>query len=588
VNILIVDDNLTNLKLMRAQLEAEGQVVTQAHDGVEALELLERQRVDVVISDILMPRMDGYRLCHEIRKNKHLRHLPTIIYSSTYTSPGDVKLALDVGADKYLNKPASIEIIIAALYEVIAKPPAVPRAGALPEVEVLKEYSKRLVDKLQEKNIALEQANAELNAARDQLVQRLVESHRLEAQFIEAQKMEVIGQLASGVAHDFNNILAVIMGYSDLMIREFGPDDPRRICIAEIRQAADRAVGLTQQLLVFSRKQTVEPVVLDLNEVVKELNKMLLRLIDDNVVRTFVPGKEIGHIKADSGYVGQVIMNLVVNARDAMPNGGKLAIVTYNATLDENYTRIHPGLIPGEYVVLSVSDTGTGMTGEIKERMFEAFFTTKPAGKGTGLGLATCRTIVQQCHGHIEVQSELGQGTTFKIYFPRVEEPLAVMAQTISPGLLPRGTETLLVVEDDTALRNLTCGVLEAQGYDVLRANNGQEALQVTREQIGPPIRLVITDVLMPHMGGKVMAEWLRTTYPGLKILFTSGYSDEAITQHGVLDIGIEFLGKPYTPATLVRKVRAMLDNKANRALPPVPDLKSGTPTPEGLICSSL
>jgi signal transduction histidine kinase len=588
VNILIVDDNLTNLKLMRAQLEAEGQVVAQAHDGVEALELLNRQRVDVVISDILMPRMDGYRLCHEIRQNEHLCHLPTIIYSSTYTSPGDVKLALDVGADKYLNKPASIEIIIAALYEVIAKPPAVPRADALPEVEVLKEYSKRLVDKLQEKNIALERANAELNAARDQLVQRLVESHRLEAQFIEAQKMEVIGQLAGGVAHDFNNILAVIMGYSDLMIREFGPNDPMRKNIAEIRQAADRAVGLTQQLLVFSRKQTVEPVVLDLNEVVKELNKMLLRLIDDNVVRTFVPGKEIGHIKADSGYVGQVIMNLVVNARDAMPNGGKLAITTDNATLDESYTRVHPGLIPGEYVVLSVSDSGTGMTDEIKERMFEAFFTTKPAGKGTGLGLATCRTIVQQCHGHIEVQSELGQGTTFKIYFPRVEEPLAVVAKTIPPGPLPRGTETLLVVEDDTALRNLTCGVLEAQGYDVLRANNGQEALHVAREQIGSPIRLVISDVLMPHMGGKAMAEWLRTTYPGLKILFTSGYSDEAITQHGVLEIGIEFLSKPYTPATLVRKVRAMLDNKTNRALPPVPDLKHGTPTPEGWICSSL
>src|SRR3984957_937256 len=275
MNILIVDDNPTNLKLLCTQLEAEGRVVAQAHDGMEALELLARQHMDVVISDILMPRMDGYRLCHEIRKSDRLRNLPTIIYSSTYTSPSDVKLALDVGADKYLNKPASVEIIIAALHEVIAKPPAVPRAGALPEVEVLKEYSKRLVDKLEEKNIVLEQTNAELNATRDQLVQRLAESHRLKAQFIEAQKMEVIGQLAGGVAHDFNNILAVIIGYSDLMMQEIGSESPVQKDLEEIQYAADRAAGLTRQLLLFSRKQVVQAVVLDLNEAVQSMSKIL-------------------------------------------------------------------------------------------------------------------------------------------------------------------------------------------------------------------------------------------------------------------------------------------------------------------------
>jgi signal transduction histidine kinase len=485
MNILIVDDNPTNLKLLCTQLEAEGQVVTQANDGVEALELLARQHVDVVISDILMPRMDGYRLCHEIRKSDRLRNVPTIIYSSTYTSPSDVKLALDVGADKYLNKPASIETIIAALHEVITKPPAVPRAGALPEIEVLKEYSQRLVDKLEEKSIALEQTNVELNATRDQLEQRLVESHRLQAQFIEAQKMEVIGQLAAGVAHDFNNILAVIIGYSDLMMQEIGPDDPLRKHIGEIRHASDRAAGLTQQLLVSSRKQIVQPVVLDLNDVVTDMDKMLRRLIDENIALTVVPGKEIGRIKADSGYVGQVLMNLVVNARDAMPNGGKLTITTGNVMLDENYTHAHTGIIPGDYVILSVSDTGIGMTDEIKARVFEAFFTTKPVGKGTGLGLATCQTIVQQCHGHIEVQSELGIGTTFKIYFPRVEQPLDVAARPGQTSLLPRGTETLLVVEDDPSLRHLACGVLEAQGYEVLSAVNGQEALRVAREHNG-------------------------------------------------------------------------------------------------------
>ena len=391
---------------------------------------------------------------------------------------------------------------------------------------------------------------------------------KLEAQFIEAQKMEVIGQLASGVAHDFNNILGVIIGYNDMIMSELGPDSPLRQCSEEIRHATERAAGLTRQLLIFSRKQTVQPVVLDLNDVMKDLNKMLRRLIDEHIEMTMVPGKQIGRVKADFGYVGQVLMNLVVNARDAMPNGGKLTIATNNVTLDENYspTGVIPGLPAeasakaGDYVMLSVSDTGTGMTEEVKAHMFETFFTTKPLGKGTGLGLATCQTIVQQSGGHIDVDSEVGKGTTFKIYFPRVEQPLDVAARPIPTGPLPHGTETLLIVEDDPSVRHLAAGVLEAQGYTVLRANNGQDALHVAREHKGSPIRLVVTDVIMPLMGGKVMAEWLKTTYPGLKILFTSGYTDDAIVQHGVLEPGVVFLPKPYTLAVLARKVREMLD----------------------------
>jgi CheY-like chemotaxis protein len=253
-------------------------------------------------------------------------------------------------------------------------------------------------------------------------------------------------------------------------------------------------------------------------------------------------------------------MNLVVNARDAMPNGGKLTIATNNVTLDDNYTHTHTGASPGDYVMLSVSDTGTGMTDEVKARLFEAFFTTKLKGKGTGLGLATCQTIVQQSGGHIGVDSEVGKGTTFKIYFPRVEQPLEVAVRPIQTGPLPRGTETLLIVEDDPSVRHLAAGVLEAQGYNVLRANNGQDGLRVAREHKGSPIRLVVTDVVMPLMGGKVMAEWLKTTYPDLKILFTSGYTDDAIAQHGVLEPGVAFLPKPHTPAALARKVREMLD----------------------------
>ena len=392
------------------------------------------------------------------------------------------------------------------------------------------------------------------------MIEDITDHRRLQAQFIEAQKMEVIGQLAGGVAHDFNNILAVIMGYSDLTMQKLGSDSVLKSHLETIRSAAERAAGLTRQLLIFSRKQTVQPVVLDPNEVVKELDKMLRRLIDENIEMTIVPGKQIGRVKADSGYVGQVLMNLVVNARDAMPNGGQIIIATENVTLDENYARAHNGAIPGDYVMFSVSDTGSGMTDEVKARMFEAFFTTKPKGKGTGLGLATCQTIVQQSGGHIDVSSEFGKGTTFKIYFPRVDQPLDAPVRPLRAGPLPRGTETLLLVEDEPAVRHLACDVLEGQGYHVLRANNGQDALHTVRDHKGSPIQLVITDVIMPLMGGKVMAEWLKTSNPDLKILFTSGYTDEAITNNGALQAGVEFLPKPYTPATLARKAREMLD----------------------------
>jgi nitrogen-specific signal transduction histidine kinase len=386
------------------------------------------------------------------------------------------------------------------------------------------------------------------------------ERGRLQEQVIEAQKMEVVGQLASGVAHDFNNILAVIIGYSALLKDELGPNHPQSKHAEEIWHATEQATGLTRQLLVFSRKQKVQPVVLDINEVVKDLDKMLRRLISENIGLTMALGKEIGRVRADPGYVGQVLINLVVNARDAMPNGGRLSISTSNITLDANYARAHPEAAPGDYVMLAVSDTGVGMTDEVKAHLFEAFFTTKPKGKGTGLGLATCLTIVKQSGGHIAVYSELAKGTTFKVYFPRVDQPLETAARAEQAGPLPRGTETLLVVEDEPAVCQLAYRVLKGQGYNVLRAMNGQDALNLVSEHQGPPIRLVITDVIMPRMGGKVMVEWLKTHYPELKILFTSGYTDDAIVHHGVLEPGVAFLPKPYTPATLICKVRELLD----------------------------
>jgi CheY-like chemotaxis protein len=290
------------------------------------------------------------------------------------------------------------------------------------------------------------------------------------------------------------------------------------------------------------------------------MDSMLRRLIGENIELVLSPGDQPEPIHADAGYLGQVLMNLVVNARDAMPRGGKLTITTGNLRLDESQTRAHPGSLPGEYALLQVSDTGSGMTEEVKARMFEAFFTTKPKGKGTGLGLATCHAIVARSGGHISVQSELGRGTTFSVYFPRAGQALAATARAVSNEPMPRGTETLLLVEDEPSVRHLARDVLKALGYEVLAASNGQEGLQVAREHKGTPIRLVVTDVVMPLMGGKVMAEWLKTSYPDLKVLFTSGYTDEIIARIGALETGVDFLPKPYTPATLTRKVREMLD----------------------------
>jgi len=392
-------------------------------------------------------------------------------------------------------------------------------------------------------------------------IEDITDRKLLEAQFIEAQKMEVVGHLAGGVAHDFNNVLAVFMGYCELMRSKLAADDPLRKFAEEMKHAADRGVGLTRQLLAFSRKQTLQPIVLDLNETVTGMDKMLRRLTGENIELSVVEQESLGRIKADPGYVGQVLMNLVVNARDAMPEGGKLTIETDNVTLDANYAATHPDATPGDYIMLAVSDIGTGMTDEVKAHLFEAFFTTKPKGKGTGLGLATCRTIVKQSGGHIGVYSELGKGTTFKVYFPRVDQPLQAAARAMyEDAPLPRGTETLLVVEDDPAVRHLARGILQGLGYEVLTATNGQDGLRVAREHRGEPIGLVVTDVIMPQMSGKVMAEWLKATYRDIKILFTSGYTDDAIAQHGVLEPGVAFLSKPYTPATLARKVREMLD----------------------------
>jgi two-component system cell cycle sensor histidine kinase/response regulator CckA len=661
-SVLIVDDNHSNRKLLSVTLAAEGYTTVEAGDGLVALAILDSTPVDIVISDVLMPNMDGYRFCAEMRSRPASRDIPFVFYTSTYTELSDEHLALDFGADLFLRRPTTNKVIFEAI-EKLLKRRGCARVEAVPagKVDVTREYSEALVRKLEKRSEQLAaQTQAShwsesrlrtiLNAlpdcvqiiSREGLVlqsnpaglalfgweskerfadapisqfvgeeyrdafqhcvesvwrgesasiefaltgvagtNRWVELHavplrdeegeiisllgisrdntarkELEAQFVQAQKMEVIGQLAGGVAHDFNNMLGIIMGYSQLLLNDLSAESPMHKDLLTIFRTGERAAALTRQLLIFSRKEIVQPQVLDLSEVVAAIDPMLRRLISENISLVTKPGLELGCVEADLGQIEQVLMNLVINARDAMSHGGTITVATSCAasgSVGEAST------VPAEgYVVLSVADDGCGMSEEIRCRIFEAFFTTKPAGLGTGLGLATCQSIVKRWRGHITVESAVGAGTTFKVYFPRIGRPVDLCSLAGKSGALPRGTETILVVEDEPGLRELVGLVLEGQGYTVLSAGNGQEALRIIREQPAAGVSLVITDMVMPEMGGKIMAEWLQVTNPEIKMLFTSGYTD--CDMGGALEEGIEFLPKPYTPAALVRRAREVID----------------------------
>jgi two-component system, cell cycle sensor histidine kinase and response regulator CckA len=381
----------------------------------------------------------------------------------------------------------------------------------------------------------------------------------LERQLRMAQKMEAVGRLSGGIAHDFNNLLGVIIGYIQVIKRTLVPGQPTYEYAEEIEKAGQRAVSLTRQLLAFSRQQVLEPVILNLNTLVSEMEKMLPRLIGEDIQLNLILDPVIGQVKADPGQIEQVVMNLAVNARDAMPDGGKLTIQTANADLNAAFAREHPGSIPGQYVVLAVTDTGTGMDPETQAQIFEPFFTTKGRDKGTGLGLATVYGVVKQSNGYITVESEKGKGALFTVYLPRIEQPVATKCQSIQAPLTVSGSETILLVEDAEPLRKLAHMFLRNSGYQVLTAADGAEAQQVAARNPGP-VHLLLTDVVMPGINGRILAERLAPRYPTMKVLYMSGYTDSFIAGHGVLEQGVHLLHKPFTEEALMRKIREVLD----------------------------
>ena len=683
--ILVVEDSPTQAVELQMLLESAGFQVDVARDGARGLELCKGVDYDVVLSDVVMPAMDGYELCKRLKTERKTMHVPVLLLTSL-SDPMDIIRGLECGADNFLTKPYDGAYLIGRVRRLLENRALRGDRKVSLGVDVLlmgkqftinsekeqmldlllstfeevlrsrqREYEARLNEEsLRESQRFLQSAldalsrqiaiidgsyniraiNASFrefaiqngwnpaqqlegsnyfdswlstigtreHAAKVQAglqsvlsgqqstftleyslqvksstryfamcVARFQERgdfllavehedvtgrKQLERQFHHAQKMDAIGQLAGGVAHDFNNLLTVIRSYGDLLMEEFASGSQQRGDLEQILKATDTASSLTKQLLAFGRQQMVKLEVLDLNLIIADLEKMLRRLIGEDIEYATVL-QPLGHVEADSGQVQQILMNLVINARDAMPSGGKLTVETKNIQLDEAYSISHNGIATGRYASIEVTDTGSGMSADVQARIFEPFFTTKEVGKGTGLGLSTVYGIVQQCRGHIWVYSEIDRGTTFKIYLPCVEQPLT--GTNLSSAPAPAGAhETLLVVEDNAAVRAVLCRVLKDAGYVVLDACDAVQATAICESHTGP-IHLLLSDVVMPGVSGPELAVELMGKRRDMKVLFMSGYSGSAITRHGVLREGLTFLQKPFSPGSVTRAVRAAL-----------------------------
>jgi two-component system cell cycle sensor histidine kinase/response regulator CckA len=508
LRVLIIEDSEDDALLLLRELRRGG--YDPDHHRIESAQEMQdalQQKWDLIVSDYSMPHFDPLSALR-ILKNQGL-DIPCILVSGSVDEI-TILHAMQAGAADYLMKDNLM------------------RLGAAVDRELREAEGRR-------------------------------ERRRLEEQVRHAQKMEAIGRLAGGVAHDFNNLLTVITGYSELLLTSGGVNDFTRSALEEIKKAAERGGSLTRQLLIFSRKQKLLPKSVNLNELVANMEKMLVRLIGENISLVSVPQPDLGLVRADVGQFEQVLMNLVVNARDAMPEGGKLTIETSNVNLNTSQV----DLTPGPHVLLAVTDTGVGMDPETQTHIFEPFYTTKEAGKGTGLGLATVYGIVKQCGGAISVYSEPGRGTTFRIYLPRVDQPIEEVAPPPETVHSLHGSETVLVVEDDAEVRRLICEILRTRGYQVLVSTKGDEALQLARSHAGP-IELVIADVILPEVGGPDVVRQVQQLRPGIRALFISGYADEAVLRHGMVEPGMMFLSKPFMPEELARKVRDVLARTAN------------------------
>jgi signal transduction histidine kinase len=546
--ILLIDDTPDHLELMGSLLRRAGFRVLTAGDAREGIRVARRECPDLVISDVVMPSVSGIELCQMIRADADLATIPVLLVSALDKDTDSIVEALQTGADGYIEMPFEPSLLVAKVVRLLE------RKGAEEELE-------RRVTERTEQLAASNQKLEEEKAERERSEQALLASEQLLQQ---SQKMEAIGTLAGGVAHDFNNLLTVILGNTHLAFRTLQPDDPLQLRLVEVEKAANRATVLTRQLLAFSRRQHLERRTINLNVTIGEIMKLLQRIIGEDVDVRVTTTPSLCAIFADPAQIEQVIMNLAVNARDAMPQGGQLTIETSNVELDENYQRQYPYVEPGRYAQITVSDTGSGMDAETQKRIFEPFFTTKEVDHGTGLGLSMVYGIVKQHDGHINVYSKVGHGTTFKIYLPVVESAVETEAPIIQPPLLG-GTETILVAEDEEALRGLARDVLEGLGYKVLLAKNGEEAVEVygqNREQVS----LLLLDVVMPRMGGWEAYERIRELGGDVPLIFMTGYSSETVQSRFVKqnksmeESGAVVLQKPYNVEGLGRKIREVLD----------------------------
>ncbi|WP_168206011.1 response regulator [Geobacter sp. FeAm09] len=553
--ILIVDDNDQNRYFLEVLLKGHGFETTRAANGAEALKSALETPPDIIISDILMPVMDGYALCREWMAHERLKKVPFIFYTATFTEPQDEELALNLGASRFVIKPQDPDILLQIINEVLeghhANTAPAPTAPRPDEQQVLQEYNEALFRKLEKKMMELEKTNRELENT-------LKEQKRLEGQLRQAQKMEVIGRFAGGIAHDFNNILTAIVGYGHLMRMKMEGGNPLLAYVDQVLLATERAANLTRSLLTFSRKEEMKSRPVDLNDIIKNVEKFLKRIIGEDVQLNIVIKEEAIRIVADSGNIEQVLLNLATNARDAMPGGGILTIESEITVLDDQFVRAHGYGSPGTYALLSVSDSGEGMDEDTRQNIYEPFFTTKETGRGTGLGLSIVYGIVKQHNGFISVYSEPGHGTTFKILIPCTDDDS--VADSPAGHVVPLGgNETILVAEDDAAIRRFAEEFLTSLGYRVLLAEDGQDAIDTFRQH-REQIKLALIDTIMPRKNGLEVSEEIRAIQPGIKILFTSGHTADLIHDKGLIQEGAELITKPLRPYELSCKLREMLN----------------------------